>query len=174
MADQQIYDIQFGVSEYYDYNSPAVTLEEAKAQCIIDFDYDDAYLTGLILAATQAVATYCNLSINNQQITIWGKADSKGRFRLPYTPVTYVSSVVGSQRVLCDFTLPNRYLSLFPYEEFSAVYYTGFGKSIPADLKQGILAQIAYLYENRGDQDKISGVCSEAEVLIKKYVDVWI
>lgn len=179
MADQVIYDIQFGQSDYYDYNSPAVTLEEAKAQLIIDFDYDDALLSRLILAATQAVATYCNISINNQMITVFGKADSRGMFRLPYIPVRYVSSIVGRAPsdisfTSCQWAGMNNIAFVPPYSEFTITYFTGYNNPIPADLKQGILAQVAYLYENRGDQDKISGVCNEAAALIKKYVDPWI
>lgn len=177
MADQLIYDIQYGVSDYYDYNSPAVTLAEAKAQLIIDFDYDDALISRLIMAATSAVAKYCNISINNQMITVYGKADDKGRFRLPYGPIAYISSVVGDHGEVTPCTntqLGSRIVQIGAYQEVSITYFTGYNNPIPADLKQGILTQVAYLYENRGDQDKISGVCNEAIALIQKYIDPWI
>jgi hypothetical protein len=175
--DQIIYNVDKGVSEYYDYNSPAVTLEEAKAHLIVTFDEDDVYISALILAATQAIADYCNISINNAMITVWGKADSVGRFKLPFGPVSYVISVASIEPngESCFATLfGNKTIGTIQNAELTIAYYTGFSKPIQNNLKQAILAQIAYMYENRGDQDKQTGICALAQQLSQPFREIWI
>jgi hypothetical protein len=53
-------------------------------------------------------------------------------------------------------------------ERLKLIYTVGYS-SVPEDLKQAVLAQIYWSYENRGNEEN-SGVCKEAEELCKDHV----
>lgn len=74
-------------------NNPTepVTLAEAKAQLIIGFSDDDAFITALITQCRQAIEEYCAISIVPKQITL--TADLYKEWELPYGPVTGIVSV---------------------------------------------------------------------------------
>lgn len=65
-----------------------------------------------------------------------------------------------------------------PVNRYKIVYTTGYSV-VPEDLKQAVLAQIAYMYEHRGDeQDQVNkfnltlkqGICEQAQRLAEPYI----
>lgn len=68
-----------------------ITLDEAKAQLIINFHDDNDLITGLITQCRLAVEEYCSVSIVAKTITLF--ADIFSQYELPYGPVTGILSV---------------------------------------------------------------------------------
>ena len=168
------------------------TLAEAKAQCIVTYTDDDTLITSLITKARKAIENYCNISIVSQTVVM--TADLYNEWELPYGPVTAINSV--TTRSGNEGSGPMTYETLtsgwgYDGEEFKTfipgssnfttpfignidtslnyrykvTYTTGYG-TVPDDLKQAVLLQIAWLYEHRGDEVKdysfVPGVCDDA------------
>lgn len=57
-----------------------------------------------------------------------------------------------------------------PYSRWKITYTTGYSP-VPDDLKQAVLAQVVYLYENRGDENKVlaNNLCTLAKALSDPY-----
>lgn len=68
-----------------------VTLEQAKAQCIVTYTDDDTLITGYITKATKAIENHCNISL--QPYTCVLTADLYDEWELPYGPVTSITTV---------------------------------------------------------------------------------
>lgn len=167
--------IDYGQSDYYDWNNPAVTLEEAKEHMIVDFPDDDDLISRYITAATKFVENYCNISINQRLITATIIVDACGVLRLPYPPISYVSAVNNTKDGSEWSYARQGNLLIGQYGgPVLAAYYAGYPGPIPADLKHALLCQVAYMYDNRGEQDKLSGLCEFAINLLQPYVQSWI
>jgi len=158
--------------------SEPVTLDEAKLQAYAN-DYDDDKITSLITQSRQVVENYCNISIINKTITVtgflentpttkyWNYANTKQDFlqlELPYGPVGNIVSITGATTFNPTTSNPlvlNQdyfiYGTLFKtirvmnnFDELIMAYYAGYD-SCPEQLKLAILAQLSFLFENRGD-----------------------
>ncbi len=174
-----------------------VSLDEAKKQCIIDFTDDDSFIDGLITIARKAVENYCNISIAAKTITL--VADLFNEWELPYGPVTGIQSVQTRTSTqgsgLPTYTTltsgwgldGTEFLTFIPASGIDAIgnypIATNFGVSpyrykiqytagwpdCPEDLRQAILVELAYRYENRGDLAN-PGICEAARVLADPYI----
>lgn len=183
-----------------------VTLAEVKAWLIIDTvnTDDDALLTRLITQARQAIENKTKLSIVERTVIV--TVDLVREFKLPHGPVRAIDTVVFRKGTNDDGTPDNETLTIEDYttdgEDFKVIrsgrcgrhkitYTTGYGvdedidydNPIPEDLKTGILQEIAYRYEHRGDEtntmsaagnetvQKVSGICADALQSIQPYID---
>jgi uncharacterized phiE125 gp8 family phage protein len=187
-----------------------VTLAEVKAWLIIDTvnTDDDALLTRLITQVRTAVENKTKLSLVHRTIIV--TADLTREFKLPHGPVRSIDAVTWRQGTNGDGTPDNVTLTAEDYttdgEDFKLIkssrcgrhkitFTTGYGvdedidydNPTPEDLKTGILQEIAYRYENRGDEtnavssagnetvQKVSGICADAMLSIKPYIDcAWV
>lgn len=182
-----------------------ITLAEAKAQCRVDIDYtdDDDFITALISQARAAIENYCHISLVEKTLTVTTEMKNKpwllwqnsnrmeqryNEFELPYGPVASFTSLSyidcsGSVQNLVSITDYMLRGSLFKtirinnsYDNNILVYVTGY-TIVPYDLKLGILNELVYRYELRGDPSNVratafteEGVCQAARVLVDKYV----
>lgn len=174
-----------------------VTLTEAKAQCIVTYSDDDTLLTNLITICRRAVENYCNISIAAKTITL--VADLFNEWELPYGPVTGIQSVQTRTSTqgsgLPTYTTltsgwgldGTEFLTFIPASGIDAIgnypiatnfgvapyrykiQYTAGWPDSPDDLRQAILTEIAYRYENRGDL-AAPGVCESTRILADPYV----
>lgn len=174
-----------------------VTLTEAKAQCIVTYSDDDTLLTNLITICRRAVENYCNISIAAKTITL--VADLFNEWELPYGPVTGIQSVQTRTSTqgsgLPTYTTltsgwgldGTEFLTFIPASGIDAIgnypiatnfgvapyrykiQYTAGWPDSPEDLRQAILTEIAYRYENRGDL-AAPGVCESTRILADPYV----
>ena len=157
-----------------------LTLSEVKAHLYITHTDDDTYLTSLITRARKQIQNYCTIAIGSQE-WVW-IADLVGsvEMQIPYQPVISVdtASVKTAYNTYELVTAGTDYdvdgeleKSFTPFYNgrFKVEYTTGYTEC-PDDLKQGWLAQIAYLYENRGDESK-QGLSEVAKDLIAPYRD---
>lgn len=154
-----------------------VTLQEAKTQLRVTFADDDTEITALITKARKSIENYCNRSIVYQRILL--VADMCESWELPWGPVIGLeavqnnSSQSGSGPVTYADTTSGWKVdgSLFQPVEGRRyrLTYTA-GDYCPEDLKQAILTQITFLYENRGE----SSVSPSAKDLAAPYfIALW-
>lgn len=154
-----------------------VSLVEAKAQLRVTFTDDDLEIYRLITKARQAIENYCNISIVTKRITLMAKFHDT--WDLPFGPVTGLESVqtrisqTGSGPVSYETATTNWEVDGDRFDpagciRYKIVYTTGFS-SCPEDLKQAILAQISYLYENRGVDASEIGIVQQALDLAAPY-----
>lgn len=181
-----------------DTGSEPITLAQVKAQLIISFTDDDTLLTSLITQARKAIENYCAVSIVTKNIIL--TADLFQEWELPWGPVTGITGVAqrsGTQgsgpatyATAADWTQSgDEFISFAPGspagwdwgaplpKNFSAenryriTYNTG--PYTPEDLLLAILNEVAYRYENRGNETAtkglITGICEAAQALAFPY-----
>lgn len=145
-----------------------VTLAEAKRHLNLQFDTegsyeftdDDTKITSLITSARMAIEKFTGLSLIPKVITAVIQ-NEKGGIDLPFGPVTEFTSLTDEddeEIEADDYKLQGLQFKKLksPCKAYmTAVYDAGYTPdNIPGDLKEAILHQLAFLYKNRGDQDK--------------------
>lgn len=159
---------------------PAVeplTLAEAKLHLRVEHSADDTLITVLITTARQVCEAYTGRALITQTLALWLNSPFGGTtITLPRAPLQSVTSLstfndsdaesiysaanyrvdtirTPGQLVLDDdSSLPDART----VNGIKIVYVVGYGNTatdVPAALRQGMLAHIAVLYEQRGEQD---------------------
>ena len=169
MAYNQIIDVTNIEVGYI--NGP-ITVEEAKAFCRVQNtnEQQDILFSLWIFAARTKIEQYCNLSLIPRNIVAVLSAP-QGMMELPYGPVTSVPSFVDEQDVAQTITLLGLgYPSIKnPINYTKASYDAGFADGeCPELLKQAILMQVCYYWENRGDQE-VKGYAPGVISICQKY-----
>ena len=147
-----------------------VTLAEAKAQCRVDHDTEDALLNGLIAAAVAHVDGYTGVLGRALLTQTWRiDADEPGDIAIPLEPVQSVSvqwvDKAGAVQSFTQFDLVrghgHPYIQLkdtavWPDtktqpDAFRVTAVVGYGAAadVPQPIKQAILLMVAHLYANR-------------------------
>lgn len=161
-----------------------VTLDEVKRHLNVTHDDDDQVLTALYKQVTKSVESYCGIAIGTQtKQMIYDYDYGNYPISIPYGPVISLTSVQlwDSANVYTTLVTINDY----DYEVGSIRFYNSSGRTkiiymagytaanIPADLKLGILNEIAFRYVNRGDQtgETKDGFSLEAYNLIIRHKD---
>lgn len=173
------------------------TLSEAKAQAIVTYSDDDTLITSMITMARKMIENYCNISIVAQTVTLiadlWNeyelpygpvtgiqsvqtRTSTEGSGPASYATLTsgwaqdgvqfltFIPSSWGDFNPSIPFT---GNLDKPTNNRFKIQYTTGYD-TVPDDLKQAVLMQVAWLYEHRGEQG-LKEVCPEALVIADKY-----
>lgn len=169
------------------YSEP-VTLQEAKDWAIITHTDDDTLLTAMIYKARVQVENKARLSLVQRDIIL--TVDLVREFKLPYGPVRSISEVLWRQGTNADGTPDNVTLTTEDYTTdgldfivikssksgrhkitYVAGYETTAGVNcpIPEDLRSAVLAQVAFLYEHRGDANMSGKFSDEAEAFLQPY-----
>ena len=150
-----------------------VTLQEAKDWMKVDLTDDDTLITELIKVARKQVEGYLSISLVPKTITAIFN-NSQGGIELPYGPVASITSVKDEDDVALfetdDYVLHGEDYKTIktPYDYLKVVYVT----AANTEHKTGILQQILYLYENRGDVN--AGQLSPmVKMTLKPYRRVW-
>jgi len=152
-------------------NVMPVTRELAKKWARIDDSYDDTIVDHLIISAISILEAYLNQSILSKTVTSTIN-NSCGNQYLPYGPVKSIISVtddVGNTYTDSEYTLTGESFKRIQYpvgDNLKFVYTTGY-ESLPAQIKTAILCQVAYMYENRGDD---TGLKSQISPMAKAHV----
>ncbi len=153
-----------------------VTLAEVKAKLLITDTDNDTRLTALISAVRNNVENFCGIAIGSQTKQWVYDFDYDTHYSIPYGPVISITSInqntSGNTYELLtansDYYIDGGTVSGL-YGVNKMIYVTGM-TTIPAALKEGILTEIAYRYENYGDENK-DGFSKEAMNYIIKYKD---
>jgi hypothetical protein len=124
-----------------------VTLTEAKAYIRVGYDTEDTYITSLITAARQWVESMAGVSVIKRTVSC--RVELYNSIELPYGPV------IGDPTV----TDPGDGVMFTPgifrritggCGVFDVIYQAGYDPC-PEGLKMAILARVAAMFENRGD-----------------------
>jgi len=150
-----------------------VSLSDIKAHCRVDHTDDDAYLLGLITAATNACESFTGRQLIHATYTL--KLDGfPGEIELPKPPlssvtsITYVDTAGTSQTVSADdyqvdsASVVGRVMPAYDaywpatrdgqYNVVTVTFVAGYGATaatVPIRLRQGVKAFAATLYEHR-------------------------
>lgn len=141
-----------------------ITLQEAKDWCRVDITDDDTLITLLITAARIVCENHANLSFIEREVTA-KIINGLGGFVLPYGPVTSITSVTiadGTDIYDADFSIDDPYGKLY-----TVVYDAGYA-TLPQNLRHAVLNQIAFMYDNRGDERVQSGVGELSKLLLNQ------
>lgn len=136
-------------------NGP-VTVAEAKAFCRVEntTTAQDSLFALWIRAARTKIEAYTGLSLIPRNIVAI-LANPQGNIELPFGPVTSTPVFVDEQATVQEITtqgLDFPYVPL-PFHYSKVTYTAGYGDGeCPDELKQAILLQVCFYFENRGDQ----------------------
>ena len=153
-----------------------VSISEAKLHCRIDETADNATVAALVKAATAVCENYMRRPIMTQefrqQFDQWPCSTFLELARAPLISVTSVNTYneadvatlfAASNYYVDAVTLPGRIVlrggvSWPQWSRYAnpieVIYKAGYGtdpNAIPAEIRQAVLATIAWFYENRGD-----------------------
>lgn len=128
-----------------------VTLDEVKANLAITFNEDDALLTLLIKACRQHLEKYTCLSFFPKTVRVI--LEVRDRMELPYGPVTSITASKNSEEEALDIADVKatgiQFKSVGP--GYWDLTYTAGYENLPNDLKQAIIQDVSWNYQNRGD-----------------------
>lgn len=134
-----------------------ISLAEAKAHLRVDFTQtdNDNDITRLKKVARIQVENQINKGLGQRTLKV-GVRNDLGNFKLPFGPVSSVTSVKDVDQVTLDttaYSIKNGVLETVFTQPVYVTYVTGYS-TVPEDYKQMILERLAYLYGNRGDSSK--------------------
>lgn len=135
-----------------------VTLEEAKAWLKVDGSDEDTLISGLITSCRQAIEQYTNCSLIEKDVEckVWLDARCMNEmFELPHGPVRDEITVNQGENTITDFKkVEGQFLKVYGLSGLHTISYKVGYEQVPERLKQAVLNEIAYRYQNRGDQAK--------------------
>jgi hypothetical protein len=155
-----------------DLTTEPVTLIQAKDYLHIDGSDDDTVITALITTARQMVEGFSGYSFGAKTLKLYLDEYRRGKIDLLYGPVDEVTTVAldgVTATVSEDYKrLGNEKVFMYTgYQNLEITYTT------KADVKQwmksAVLAQLAFLYEHRGDES-ISHVCEAAQTIVGPFI----
>lgn len=172
----RVWNAILDVSEVAD-SSPViepVTLEEAKEYMMIegfqdtddstpvDFDDDNTLIENIITSSREAVEKFTGLSLISKTLTVT-LTNKAGMIELPYGPIgdiTSLSDQDGTAISTDNYTIIGtkfKRLKSPLYENMVIVYECGYDVAdVPESLRQAILIEVLYRYENRGNETVLS------------------
>jgi len=167
------YVIDYTLDEGGYYSEEPVSLSLAKQYCRVQTGSTEDELINLFIASARlAVERYTGLSLVGKSAEVMMFCPESG-FELPFGPITSTPTFVdqnatGSSIEILGFEFPK---TAIPYPVVTtATYSCGYTSSnIPVELKNAILFQVNFLYENRGDNNDTGVLCKAAANLARKY-----
>lgn len=135
-------------------STPVISLADAKAWLKIDGTDDDAVLQSVIDSVIEGAEAYTCKSIRQAALDVKIEVNDDAVF-MPYGPVIGDISVFNSEGQ--ELYAPAKYgdsIHGLTAGVYSFVYNAGW-VTVPASLKMGLLRAIAFVYENRGDEDVV-------------------
>lgn len=165
--------IDFTLTEDGYYSEEPVSVELAKQYCRILTGNLENDLVGLFIqSARRAVEQVTGLSLVPKSAEVMMICPQEG-FEIPFGPVTSditfvdIDSQSSSQSTI-GFDFPK---TRYPYNVVTTATYTcGYPEGqVPPELKNAILFQVSFLYENRGDNSDTAQLCPAAWKICQKY-----
>ena len=158
-----------------------VDLDEVKDHLAITDSDTNQKIVALITQCRQAVENYLNISIIQRDIIL--TVDLYSDFIFYYGPVTAITEI--KFRTGTDILGVPEYLTLaltdWRSDDFLNFSSTRYGRhriaysagylpgEVPEDLRLGIMNEIAYRLEHRGDEDSSGGLSEGSRQLINPY-----
>lgn len=171
MKINAVLDIDLVDSVGSDESEEPVTSTEGKNWLKIDVADDDTIVEKLIKTARQQCEHYLNISLVPKTVTAI-LLNQLGDIRLPYGPIVELVSIKDlDDNVITDYKLIGdtfKWLCTPTLDSVKVVYETGY-EDLPEHFKTAILEQIAYLYENRGDEKLMEQLSPVVKTALKPY-----
>ena len=150
-----------------------IDLATAKAYCRAQTGTSEDALFGiLITSARQAIEKITGLSLIAKTVDFTAY-NPCGHFSILYGPVTLSSLVIKDKygRIETPETVGYQFPEIVtPYNDWIQVSFTGgYTTDLPSELKMAMLAQINFMYENRGDNSDGVSMCQTASNMCLKY-----
>jgi len=159
--------------------SEPVGVEDFKAYAKIDFNEEDEVLATLIVTARRTLEKWLNLSLVSKTIVLDLSKERElvrkigiVEFTLPYGPVVIdddhpITLTDNNDNALDDdiFELTVGTETVFGawYVPRVKISYSAGMAEVPEEIKLAIMAQTAYMYEHRGDEDQVIHICTAAK-----------
>lgn len=152
-------------------NGP-ITVEQAKAFCRAEntSTEQDILFALWIRAARTKIEQYCGISLIPRNIVAVLQAP-QGRMELPFGPITSTPTFVDENNTaqVIDLVGLNYKVIVNPIEYTKVTYTAGYANGqVPEELQEAIMLQVAYWWENRGDQD-IQGWSNQVIAICQKW-----
>jgi hypothetical protein len=152
-------------------NGP-ITVARAKAFCRVENTTaeQDIDFALWIRAARTKIEQYTGLSLIPRNIVAVLQAP-QGMMELPFGPVTNTPTFVDENDTAQEITLIGLNYKVIkdPIGYTKATYTAGFADGqVPEELQEAILLQVAYWWENRGDQD-VQGWSNQVIAIVQKW-----
>lgn len=161
-----------------DVSAEPVTLGEAKNYVHQSGNIDDALIESMVTAARIMCQNYAGVSIGDQSREFYFGHNAERPIHLPYNP----KSLTKVEYRTCRLN-PYAALTTEQYELEGSMFFGGFEAMYHVeatcgifndDIKQAILAQVLFMYINRGDMmANISNLCPESQSIMAKYRNAW-
>lgn len=158
---------------------------EAKTWCIITSTDDDTLIDRLITTARMQVENKTRRSLVEYTVVL--TVQVYGCFKLPWGPVRSITTIERRDGytdddpdwqalTTADYRLDGNVLSGIRWSVYRITYVVGYtgtsGAHItPQALKDAVGAQVAFLYENRGDNNSKGKFSEAAKALYSGYID---
>ncbi len=144
-----------------------LTLAEAKLYLRIDGSAEDSLIADLIAVARELAEQYMRISLITQQWKISFDDYVPEELLLPYPPIVSIESIMIFARDGSSVVVePDSYFigssqdtlvfdTIIYGHRIEIIYNTGYGNAadIPSPIKYGMLAHMAFLYEQRGEAE---------------------
>lgn len=143
-----------------------VSVLEAKKYCRIDFCDDDMMLSGLIAASRLKLERYaCRVFLKSNCSAIYVQEGCGDRILLSYSD----NIVLAAGGDYNDLIVGESYIDTT--DKLVKLEYTAGYEDMPEWIKQAVLMDVAYMYENRGDMSVGRGLInSETKEYLMPYV----
>lgn len=156
-----------------------IPLADIKESLIVTHDDDDALIERIFKGVCDAVESKTKRLLSEGTVICTIK-NYCNQILLPRIPVI---SITGIERfkdnawvAFTDFsnTYDSSIICINNFGDFRITYQAGYNVDnlLPQGLKDVLLAETAYRYENRGDKLRQDGLCSEADKLITQYLNL--
>lgn len=161
--------------------SELISLSDLKSHLAITHTDDDTYLTALIKQVREATERYCGISIGSQT-RVWTFDFDGCEWKIPYGPVISITSIARKKAAgdygetltaNTDYNLDGEHektLNVFTGGRCKVTYVTGY-TTLPDGLKRGMLEEMAFRYEHRGDDNNAGELSKAAKMLVVRYKD---
>lgn len=145
-----------------------ITLQDVKDYCRVDFNNDDTLFTQLIASSRERLEKYCGrVFLESDCEAIYNQEGCGDRVLLAYSDNivldpggAYNSLLVGESYIKTED------------EEVKLTYEAGYPvETMPKWIKQAVLMDVAYRYENRGDVSISTGINGEVKEFLKPFVN---
>lgn len=150
-------------------NSPdVVTTQDAKEYCRVDFNDDDSFFDQLIASSRQRMERYCcRVFLRADCVAYYEQQGCGDRITLSYSD----NILLNAEGKYNDYLVGESYISTCD-KEVKLEYKAGYAaESMPAWMKQAVLMDVAYRYENRGDMAANSGINGEVKSFVAPFVN---
>jgi hypothetical protein len=141
----------------------------------LDFDDDDTKLTSLITQCREELEQYTGLSFAGKTLKAILRNECGG-IEIPAGPVTALTSIKdvdgNTLTAVTGYTVRGNLFKWieFPCSCYLEVNYTAGYTVLPSGLKRALLEEIAFRYNNAGDQDQSKNtLCNSALELAARY-----